>query len=169
MNKHFLAILGAPNDSMGKLSKIANDRCFKALTLFENQSFDGFILTGGFGENFNTSDSPHFSYQQAFLENNGIDNSTKFYTVMSSNTFEDITGIFDVCKIRDIKNITIITSDFHAPRVNILLRVLSETKPYSINTYIDICHTQTTLENMRLFLNHEVSAIEFISSHNDIR
>jgi len=65
--KGCIMILGAPNDSKGRLSLIAKSRLKQgARELSLNPGFK-ILLTGGFGNHFNQTIYPHWKYAKDFL------------------------------------------------------------------------------------------------------
>ena len=87
--KGIITVLGSPNDNSGKLYSIAIERCNEAIKMYKSNPGWKIVLTGGFGQHFNTTDKPHAFYLNEYLVEHGIPESDILEFVESSNTLED--------------------------------------------------------------------------------
>ncbi len=118
MKKEVLIVLGSPNSPEGILSNISKSRLNCCL---ENYLEGKQILcTGGWGDHFNTTQSPHAEYSKTYLIKNGVSESAFLDFALSSNTVDDAVKIKPI--IQNIENsyLTIITSDYHLERVKLI-------------------------------------------------
>ncbi len=112
-----IIILGSPNNDRGELHRIAKERCEKAIKIFKQDNRQMFILTGGFGDHFNRTDKPHALYLKNYLLARGVPAKNILALVKSSNTIEDAILTKKEIDRHHIKKATIVTSDYHLPRV----------------------------------------------------
>lgn len=119
MNK-LLIILGAPNDHLGNLSQIAEDRLACAYNFYNANNDFKLVCTGGFGQHFNTTDKPHFYYAQKYLIDRGVPADAFLNGAPSSNTIEDFKMTRDLVLTVPPDIVAIITSDFHLSRARFL-------------------------------------------------
>jgi uncharacterized SAM-binding protein YcdF (DUF218 family) len=116
--KEVLIVLGAPNSDSGVLSPMAISRlnlCKKHYTLGKL-----ILCTGGWGPHFNKTPNSHASYARNYLIKNGVSKFDFLQDALSSNTVDDAMKIKSI--LAPLKNIklSIITSDYHRPRVEII-------------------------------------------------
>jgi len=117
-SKEVLVILGSTNSSTGELSDISKSRLEYGANLY---SYGKFILcTGGWGKHFNISNEAHAVYSKNYLIARGIPESAFLEFALSNNMVEDAVKSKPI--LHKLKNpkITIITSDFHLPRVQLI-------------------------------------------------
>lgn len=117
-----MVILGAPNDDSGVLSVIAKSRCDKAYDEFLKKPKMKVLCTGGFGEHFNTSKSPHGELTKQYLIDCGIPSCAFLDVAQSRFTFEDATLAKPIIKKARASHLHLVTSDFHLNRVNYVFR-----------------------------------------------
>lgn len=115
-----LIVLGSPNDPLGNLSTIAEDRLNCAFNFFSANNDFKIVCTGGFGQHFNTTDKPHYHYAKNYLIERGIPSDAFLNCVASSNTIEDFQLTKDLVLAMQPDMLVIITSDFHMTRAKIL-------------------------------------------------
>lgn len=117
----FIVVLGAANDDSGVLSPDARARADAALSEWHSDTAARLVLTGGFGEHFNVTTTPHHDFVADYLFQRGLPSKAIFATVGSRNTVEDarmsavILGAEhgSVC-------IVVVTSDYHTIRARLL-------------------------------------------------
>lgn len=123
--KKCIVVLGSPNDAQGNLSLIALSRLGVAKELYQVER--SFVLcTGGFGPNFNTTKHPHALYAKNFLMANGIMPEDLLASVLSANTVEDAVLSLKQLNNLSIKDVVVVTSDYHLPRVKFIFNKLFE-------------------------------------------
>jgi uncharacterized SAM-binding protein YcdF (DUF218 family) len=120
-----IIILGSTNEPSGQLSSIAISRCEKAL--FEYRNLNTAVLadykilcTGGFGERFNQTDTAHGKHLQYYLEQRGVPSSAFIEVALSTYTLEDATLAKAIIEKHKIKQVILITSEFHMTRAKLL-------------------------------------------------
>ena len=113
-------LLGAPNDDTGKLSSLAVERCREALKVYEHRVGFSILPTGGFGEHFNRTAKPHAYYTRNFLLENGVPTKDILEPALSSFTLEDAALSRPIVDRYGIKDLIVVTSDFHLRRVKLI-------------------------------------------------
>lgn len=117
-----LFVLGAPNDAHGRLSGIARGRCNRGLRLWRENPDWELVLTGGFGEHFNTTAHPHAEYLRRELVAAGVPEHRIVALVESRNTFEDARLSRTVLVEHRVRFAVVVTSDFHVERARFLFQ-----------------------------------------------
>ncbi len=158
--KRIIVILGSPNSPKGRLSKIAISRLHKCVEVF-NPDNDLILCTGGFGKHFNTSDKPHYNLLQRSLERKGIPKKFFLPSANSSNTVEDATKTKTILSKIDFSEITIITSEYHIKRVQLIFdEILVDIE----KTYLGVANN-LSLKTLKKLEIHEAKAINGILTH----
>lgn len=111
-----IMVLGSPNDANGNLYSVALSRCRQAFALWKNNPDWSILLTGGYGEHFNTSPKPHAAYLKEFLVQQGVPSSKFLEFAESRNTLEDATLSLPIVVSHGASAVDVITSDYHVPR-----------------------------------------------------
>lgn len=116
-------LLGAGNDNQGNLDCDAIDRCNLLYGLYKEKTDLKYILCGGKGEHFNTTDQNHYNYLLKYLiklDQNIEKNCIGF--VSSYNTIDDVNGSIEIVNRKYPDAFVLaITNDYHVPRVSCLL------------------------------------------------
>ncbi len=154
-----IVILGAPNDEQGKLSSIAVGRAERGYGEYTRLRIAGWkiLLTGGFGAHFNTTDKPHAYYVRQHLLALGVPAADIVGWAESRNTIED--GLFSrpLVDRYSVRNLLIVTSDFHYGRAAFVFAHFFPTasRDFALVTYLPECSTaeqETILSHERLGL-----------------
>ena len=155
--KNVIIILGSPNSTKGRLSKIAIGRARKCLEVF-NPETDKILCTGGFGLHFNITEKPHAEYLKQFLVKKGISETHFLLFANSSNTVQDATKSKEILLNGDYTKITIITTEYHLKRVQLIFdEILSDfEKKYLTSS------NNMSIKSLQKFQKHESKAIEGI-------
>lgn len=125
--KGIIIILGSPNDDEGNLLEMAIGRNKKGVEEYRSHKEYKILLTGGFGATFNKTDKPHAHYAKQFLLKNEIPEDDILEFAESSFTAQDATLSKPIVEKSGVKNLIIITSDFHMGRVKYIFeRVFKE-------------------------------------------
>ena len=111
-----IIILGSPNSKEGELYHMARQRCEKGIQEHLNHPGWKIVLTGGFGEHFNTTKQAHNVYLKKYLLERGIAHDVILDSVLSSNTLEDASLSKPIIVKHKVKDILVVTSDFHYDR-----------------------------------------------------
>ncbi len=114
--KGMIVVLGSPNSETGELYEIAKDRCKSALREYRNRPDWKLLLTGGYGEHFNTTDEPHAAYLKNYLIKKGVPEGDIAEFAKSRNTLEDASLSKPILKKYGVTEILVITSDYHIDR-----------------------------------------------------
>lgn len=156
MKKEVLIVLGSPNSPLGVLSDISKNRLEYCKTIFKEGNL--VLCTGGFGEQFNTSNRAHAIYAKEYLISKGLSEKDFLDVVLSSNTVDDAVKIKPIIsKLENIKLI-IITSDYHINRVKLIFdEILSDFKI----KYIGV-ESNFKKEIFNSLVQHEDKAVAFI-------
>jgi len=117
-----LIVLGSPNDEHGQLHSVAIERCQAALSLHRDNSESEFLLTGGFGAHFNTTDKPHAYYLKAWLVAHGVGPDAFLPFAESRNTLEDASLSKPIALASGARLAVVITSDYHLERARFIFR-----------------------------------------------
>jgi len=117
-SKEVLVILGSTNSSTGELSDISRSRLDYAANLYSSGKL--VLCTGGWGKHFNTSKEPHAYYSKNYLLAKGIPESAFLEFALSSHTVDDALETKPILSKLEKPKITIITSDFHLKRVQLI-------------------------------------------------
>ena len=155
--KNIIIILGSPNSSKGRLSKIAIGRAKKCLEIF-NPAKDMILCTGGFGLHFNISEQPHADHLKRYLINNGVLENYILPFANSSNTVEDAVKAKEILLIYEAKKATIITTIYHLKRVQL---IFDEVLGGIEKKYFGVPNNMSG-KNILKFEKHEINAMEGI-------
>lgn len=96
------------------------ERCERAL--FEYHAVPGYAIlpTGGFGQHFNRTARPHAFYTRRYLLEHDVPEEDILEPVYSSFTKEDASLSKLVVISYRIRNVVVVTSDFHVARVKLI-------------------------------------------------
>jgi len=122
MRKLAIVVLGSPNDSEGNLSTIAIERCQQALTEYAQNPGAKILPTGGWGEQFNTTNKPHGHYLRQYLTAHGVPEGDILECAESANTIQDAQLARPIVERHGITDLIVVTSDFHVPRAQFLFQ-----------------------------------------------
>jgi uncharacterized SAM-binding protein YcdF (DUF218 family) len=111
-----IVVLGSPNSEAGELSSIAKERCELALSEYAKRPHWKFLLTGGYGAHFNTTEQPHAAYVKRHLVSRGVPAQEILDFVESTNTLQDASLSKPIVLKYGIPEIVVITSDYHIDR-----------------------------------------------------
>jgi uncharacterized SAM-binding protein YcdF (DUF218 family) len=134
-----IIILGSPNSKEGELYSVAKQRCEKGIREYLNHPTWKIVLTGGFGEHFNKSAKPHAYYLKKYLIERGITPGVIVDSVMSTNTLEDALLTKPIILKYNVKDILVVTSDFHSDRAQYIFE--REYSEANINIRFSLCNT----------------------------
>lgn len=119
-----IVILGAPNDSAGKLSLMAQGRVQLGYELYLRYQAAGYrlLLTGGYGPHFNTTDKPHAYYAWCWLRQFGVSAEAFVEFAESCNTLDDARQAAPIIARAGGQRLLIVTSDFHLARARFVFQ-----------------------------------------------
>jgi uncharacterized SAM-binding protein YcdF (DUF218 family) len=153
--KKTVFILASPNSADGTLSPIAIGRIEKALEVQQTHPHVVLLATGGFGEHFNTSNTPHRELVHQCLLNRGatIDRATPA-DLLSSNTVEDVWMIIAFAQKNGCPDYGVVTSNSHLARCRYVFECLDPT------TRVDFFGADDSANPDDAVGKHEVVAME---------
>lgn len=117
-----IILLGSPNDENGQLSPIGIERANCSIEAYRAHPGYQILPTGGFGEHFNKTDTPHALYVKRYLISQGIPDKAFIEFANSANTFEDASFSKVIVDCYNCSNIIVVTSDFHMERASIIFK-----------------------------------------------
>lgn len=117
-----VVLLGSPNSDQGELYNVAKTRCERALQEYRRHPGFKILPTGGFGDHFNRTDKPHAFYLRQYLVALGVPESDILEFAPSRNTIEDATLSYPIVSKYDVRNVIVVTSDYHAGRAQLLFQ-----------------------------------------------
>ncbi|MEL8056045.1 MAG: YdcF family protein [Pseudomonadota bacterium] len=140
-------ILGHSNEADGRLSAASESRIAFAISLlkdFRSKNRPAYLLaTGGFGNNFNISETPHHIWVENQIRKYGLSAQLRSGEMLrSSHTVEDAILIKQYCFDNDVQSFLIVTNDFHFARTKLVfdaifnpasVRVLAAPDPTEID------------------------------------
>ena len=151
-----IIILGSPNDAKGNLSSIAIERLTQGIKEYSARPGFAILLTGGFGVHFNTSDMPHAYYAMHHLMKCGVSKEEILEFVESASTMEDAILSRPILEKYNVKNIVVVTSDFHAKRA----KMVFERELPGFHIVMSPSVTHLSREQMALLEEHEDTMTE---------
>lgn len=121
-----IIILGSPNDSEGNLSQMGRGRVQLGYETYIKLRDDTYriLLTGGFGEHFNTTDKPNAYYAKKILLEKGIPEDHIVEFAESRNTVDDALQARPIVEKYGVEELIVISSDFHLGRVTFVFNAV---------------------------------------------
>ena len=153
--KAIVVILGSPNDEYGNLSDIALGRLDKGIEEYRSNLEYKILCTGGFGD-FNKTNPPHAEYAIRYLKGQSIPDDDILEIAESKDTKDDAIKAKLIIDSYSVKDLIIVTSDFHMDRVRLIFE--SYFAGYSI-TYV-AAKTNFSKQTYEELLAHEKREIE---------
>ncbi len=154
--KGIVAILGSLNDEQGRLPELATSKIAVGIEEYRKHTGYSILCTGGFGDHFNRAEKPHAYYATEYLIQKDIPSEDILDFVESRNTLEDATLSKPVVDKYKVKNLVVVSWDFHLKRVRyIFTRVF---KGYNIE--FSMSPTNLPASVLRERLRHEDEAIQ---------
>lgn len=154
-----ILVLGSPNDAHGNLHSVGVERCRRALRLHRDNPAWPLLLTGGFGEHFNTTVQPHAAYLRRWLEAHGVPPAVFLPFAESRNTLEDASLAKPLALATGARLAVVVTSDYHADRARFVFeREFAGTGValFFVTTETDEAACQLDLPALK---RHEVAAL----------
>ena len=111
-----IVVLGSPNAEDGSLYSVAKERSGHALLEYEKRPSWKLLLTGGFGELFNTGKLSHAAYLKRYLRQQGIPDQAFVEFAESTSTLEDASLSKPIVLRHEASEILVVTSNFHEDR-----------------------------------------------------
>lgn len=122
MTAGLILILGSPNEDDGTLPAMALGRVAVGYQLYTERRTAGWrlLLTGGFGEHFNRTTQPHAYYLQQWLLTHGVPAHDILDFALSRHTGEDALLARPIVERTGVRQLCVVTSDFHVERVALI-------------------------------------------------
>jgi uncharacterized SAM-binding protein YcdF (DUF218 family) len=102
--------------SSGNPYSVGLERCDRAWQFYRTHPGWRFLLTGGFGAHFNTTDRPHASCLQRRLRELGVPEEAFLPWAESCNTLEDASLPNPIVQAAGARRAAVVTSDYHLDR-----------------------------------------------------
>lgn len=155
----YIFILGHSNDDEGRLSAASESRISFAISMLEHvkpENHPVFLLaTGGFGDNFNTSNMPHHIWVETELKRRGYSLFIRSgESLKSAHTVEDAFLIKDYCARNDVHSFAVITNEFHLARSRLVFGAIFD--PISASVFA----AKNPIETRHTEFEHETAAIK---------
>jgi uncharacterized SAM-binding protein YcdF (DUF218 family) len=155
-----IVVLGSPNSANGELYSIAKERCELAFVEYGKRSDWKILLTGGYGEHFNTTDLPHAYYLKQYLVKRGVPSQAIVEFAESTNTLQDASLSKPIILKYEVSEILVITSDYHINRARYIFeREFSDTG-VNIEFLVSQTNEQACEFDLESQRKHEEKALE---------
>jgi len=163
----FVVILGSPNNAAGNLSEMGKGRVRLGFETYQELQEQGFrlLLTGGYGEHFNTTDHPNAYYAQRILLAMGVSPEHIVEFAESRNTVDDALQTRPIVDTYRADRLIVISSDFHLERVRFVFERVFPDKVVEFRgaPYLD---TRPPEERERL-LAHEARELQSLRERGE--
>ncbi len=157
-----IVILGSPNDARGNLTPMGQRRVAKGYAEYRRlcPSSWRILLTGGFGAHFNTTDQPHAFYARQLLLDWGVPPIDIVEFAESRHTGEDALLSSPIVEHYAVRNLIVVTSDFHLPRAEFIFTkiFIAFNLAFVAAEHLALCSQE---EQQRL-LDHEAHALSHL-------
>jgi uncharacterized SAM-binding protein YcdF (DUF218 family) len=151
-----IVILGSPNDKDGNLLPIAISRAEAALVEYKKRGSCKLLCTGGFGKQFNSTNTPHGRYLQKYLVSKGIPSSAFIEIALSAYTLQDATLSKPILEQHSITRCILVTSDFHMERAKLVFKHIFPQLDFEYSK----AKTLVSDAELQTLVTHEKSAIK---------
>ena len=158
-----IIVLGSPNSNRGELYSVAKSRCERALCEYSQRVGWKVLLTGGYGEHFNTTNKPHAYYLHQYLKDKGVSDRDIVDYAQSNNTIQDASLSRPVVEKYNPEKILIITSDYHIDRAKYVFECEFADKDVNIEfaaVETDAEHCEFDLESQILHEKQSLAALQ---------
>ena len=124
MTAGLILILGSPNGDDGTLPAMALGRVALGYQLYTERRAAGWrlLLTGGIGQHFNRAAQPHAYYLQQWLLTHGVPAHDILDFALSRHTGEDALLARPIVERTGVRQLCVVTSDFHVARATWIFR-----------------------------------------------
>lgn len=111
-----IVVLGSRNSDDGTLNNMGIERCEVAIVEHRLHPTWFILTTGGYGAHFNTTNKLHGLYVKEYLIAQGVSEKCFLDVVESRSTLEDAALTKPLVSKLGLRNVMIVTSDFHLDR-----------------------------------------------------
>lgn len=159
-----IIILGSPNDKNGNLSKMGRGRVQKGYLEYVTRRDLGWkiLLTGGFGDHFNTTNKPNAFYAKKKLLELGVPDSAIVEFAVSRDTVDDALQARSIVEHYGATSLVVVSSDFHLERVKFIFGEIFPDRNLEF-TGVDYLKGCTKKEVERL-LTHEANELDSLKA-----
>ncbi len=157
-----VVILGSPNDHEGNISPMGIGRIALGHSIYRDNSGEGcrILLTGGFGDHFNTTERPHAWYAWRRLMKMGVPEGHILEFAESRHTVEDALLSRDILDRYEFRDIVIVTSDFHLKRVKYIFNEIFAGRDWEVRYEGASWLPEIPEPERRRLMDHETAALE---------
>ena len=157
LDESFAVYMGAPNSPDGTLSNISLSRLNTLVSVVREKKVNKIILTGGFGQHFNQSSSPHWFWAKSYLVNLGVPEHWIVACLETQSTESDVKEVSRFLDGAECSELIVVTSDFHVMRTRLLFLADAPNLKVSFVPSATIADDKTFLS----LATHEVRRIAF--------
>lgn len=111
-------VLGSPAKVDGSLSRMQKTRLDAAIRLYQNKKVKKILISGSNVVN----DYVEAEVMAAYAIDKGIPASDIYLEIKARNTFENLKFAKNICNQTNIKDVIVVTSNFHARRAQFMVR-----------------------------------------------
>ena len=111
-------VLGSPAKDDGSLSRMQKTRVDAAIRLYQNKKVKKILISGSNVVN----DYVEAEVMAAYAIDKGIPASDIYLEIKARNTFENLKFAKNICNQTNIKDVIVVTSNFHARRAQFMVR-----------------------------------------------
>lgn len=160
-------ILGHSNDDDGRLSAASERRIAYAISILERAKSENqsvyLLSTGGFGDNFNTSNTAHHIWVEAELKKRGYSSHIRSGERLgSAHTVEDAILIREYCTRNDVRSFVVVTNEFHLARSQLVFDAIFD--PISVT----VLAADDPIEIRQTDFEHESAAIKQLETQGGV-
>ena len=160
-------ILGHCNDTDGQLSASSENRISLAISFVEKRKPSDppvfLVATGGFGDNFNKSSTPHHVWVEKELRRRGHSSLVQSgNTLKSAHTLEDAILIKKYCQRHNVESFIVVTNAFHLARCQMVLDAIFS--PLSVKAVV----AANPVEINHSDFEHESNAIQRLKTQRGV-
>lgn len=163
----FILILGSPNDEAGNLSEMGKGRVRLGFETYRTLAGNDcrLLLTGGYGEHFNTTPQPHAYYTRKLLLEMGVPAEHIVEFAESRNTVDDALQSRPIVEKYGVERLVVVSSDFHMTRVRFVFeRVFPDKQLEFLGAhYLESC----TAEERDRLLAHEARELTSLKERGE--
>lgn len=156
MNQTIIIALGSANDDLGNLTKMSKERLDLVFKTYRHNLGARLLMTGGYGDHFNTTKKPHAFYAKQYLVQKGVPASAFLPLVESTNTIEDAELSRKVLDKYLNAQIIVVTSDFHIDRAKKIFETIFPNHHFEFSS----SKSDVTAERMERLLKLETESLK---------
>ena len=117
-----IMILGYWNHPDGQLPPPTLARLDTGFSVYQQMPTATVVVSGGFGDNFNTSPRPHAEYKAAYLQSRGVSAEQLILLSTTKHTVDEAMTLQQRLQEKGCQKLTVVTSEFHVPRAALIFQ-----------------------------------------------